>query len=81
MSAQPVEMFPGQREQAKRREMAERMQTEALRIACMDTIAECVEAMRAPNICRHNIENAMRSLPRAYAAACVLDPEDDKEPF
>ncbi len=80
MSApQRIELFPGQWAEAARQQKIIAMQSEILRISCYDVIHALTEALRHPGICRREIETAMAALPRAYAAACQLDPKEDEE--
>lgn len=61
-----------------KREMAERMQMDTLRISAYDVIAALTAALQAPHSCRRHMETAMAALPRAYTAACQLDPKEDE---
>lgn len=76
-----MEMYPGQRAEAERKQKLILLQTETLRVACYDVIMALTEALRHPGICRREVETAMAALPRAYAAACQLDPAEDTSDF
>ena len=56
-----------------------RLQMENLRVAAYDVIMCLTEALRHPSDSRRELETAMAALPRAYAAACQLDPKEEEE--
>lgn len=59
---------------AKQRRDLER----TLTTRCAEAICELTSAIRYPTISRRDIELARAKLDAAYAAACILDPEDDE---
>jgi len=73
----PVEMFHGQHAEAARRREVERKQSEIIREQCCQVVQLCADAMRNPNFCRTDMERALAAMSKAYAAACVIDPEDE----
>lgn len=62
----------------RKRHLAAEMQITTLRIASYDVIAALTRALQYPTICRRELETAMAALPKAYAAACQLDPKEDE---
>ncbi len=62
----------------RRKMIAAEMQIATLRIASYDVIAALTRALQYPTICRRELETAMAALPKAYTAACQLDPKEEE---
>lgn len=79
MKPEPIELYPGYFAESAKRDRITAMRSETLRQECCTAINALVSAISSPTVCRKNIEEAMRAVPRAYAAACVLDPAEETE--
>lgn len=79
MKPEPIEPYPGYFAETAKRDRLTAMRSETLRQECCTAINALVSAISSPTICRKNIEEAMRAVPRAYAAACQLDPDEKDE--